>query len=151
MIFDLTKNAYLYENLSPNFAKAFTYLASHDLMTMAPGRYEIDGKNVYLNIQDAALLTAETAKWEAHRSYADIQTDLTGSEIIGVRPADALTETEPYDAEKDIAFFGAGDGGLRVRLTGRDFVVLFPDDAHQPCVTDGDGGAVRKAVFKVRL
>ena len=52
MIYDTLHNARLYEGLGPGFQRAFAYLTSNDLAALAPGRYDIDGNQVYLMIQE---------------------------------------------------------------------------------------------------
>ena len=49
MIFDEKKNLDFYRNLGieGRYAKAVDFLQNTDLEALEPGKYEIDGKNVY--------------------------------------------------------------------------------------------------------
>ena len=52
MIFDEKKNLDFYRNLGieGRYAKAVDFLKNTDLEALEPGKYEIDGKNVYANV-----------------------------------------------------------------------------------------------------
>src|SRR5258708_29551402 len=47
--------------------KAFAFLRDSDLSTMKPGKYVIDGDNVYATITEAPSKTFEQSAWESHR------------------------------------------------------------------------------------
>lgn len=151
MIFDSLKNAGRYACLSENFRRAFEYLTTTDLSTLPAGRYEIDGDNVYLMIQEPTLKPWEEGSWEAHRNYADIQLVLEGCECIGFVCVEDAPVMTPYVPEKDILFYQEMPGSAATVHAG-EMMVLFPSDAHRPCIrVDGGPDAVRKAVVKVRL
>ena len=148
MIRDNLKNAAVYAGVGPRFRKAFEYLQTHDLKN-AEGRIELEGSALYVLPQSPTLKTWETAKWEAHRRYADIQLVLEGEEIIGYAPLDGV-ECDPYAEEKD--FVLCRGEGAAMRYGPGDFAVFFPQDAHKPCVrAKGGPETVKKVVVKVLL
>lgn len=154
MILDTLANAYRYAGLSERFAKAFDYIAAHDLKSMPVGRYAIDGDDVYVMVQCLPLKHWNEGGWEAHQQYADIQLVLEGKELLGVRPAAGMAVTQEYCAENDVAFFDPDAPGMAFPITDNDFLVLFPQDAHRPCIRREEEGAPtesRRAVLKVRL
>lgn len=51
MIIDQLKNASLYYGMSEKLVPAFNYLKNADLSNINPGKYEIDGSNIYALIQ----------------------------------------------------------------------------------------------------
>ena len=51
MIIDSLKNAGLYYGMNSRLKSAFEFLQNTDFEKMEPGRYEIDGANVYAMIQ----------------------------------------------------------------------------------------------------
>ena len=151
MIFDSIKNAGRYASLSENFCRAFEYLANTDLNTVPAGRCEIDGDNVDIMIQDATLKPWREGRWEAHKFYADIQMVISGCERIGYACAEDAPIETPYSPENDLLFYKEIDGNSAILHAG-EMMVLFPSDAHRPCMQPFEGTiAVKKAVVKVRL
>ena len=74
-----------------------------------------------------------------------------GKEWMGVidRTADGCTETTPYDAEKDAAFYEAK--GDLFNFAAGQFVILAPDDVHAPGLAAGEPAKVTKVVVKVAV
>ncbi|MCR8631690.1 YhcH/YjgK/YiaL family protein [Paenibacillus radicis (ex Xue et al. 2023)] len=150
MIIDHINNASLYYGLNGKFAAAFQYLQEHALDGMDPGKYEIQGSELFLMIQSYDTRRQEEGFWEAHRSYIDIQIMLEGTERMGYAYAGHLTTTEDHLDEKDYKVL-EGDGGF-VDVKEHCFVIFYPDDAHMPCLAAAYGSApVKKAVFKVKI
>ena len=75
MIFDEKKNLDFYKNLGieGRYAKAVAFLQNTDLKALEPGKYEIDGKDVYANVTAYTTIPWAEAKYEAHEHYTDIQ------------------------------------------------------------------------------
>ena len=151
MILDSLPNFALYSELSPRFSAAAYFLATNDLSALPEGRIEIDGDDVYANVQDYATHDDAADRYEAHREYADVQVVVSGTERIGIAArTPCLDVVEPYDEKRDIEFVRA-EGGL-VPLRAGQFLVIFPHEAHEPGVHPASGPAnVRKVVVKVRL
>lgn len=152
MIYDKLKNCAQYAGLSPYFKRAFDYLAAADWAALPVGRYDIDGDNVYLLVQEKRLSPWEQGVWEGHRRYADIQMVIEGAELLGVRTTEGLEIARSYDPQKDALLFRPDAEGIALPLEQGDFAVLFPGDAHRPGILQ-PGGAPnsRRAVLKVRL
>ena len=151
MIVDALTNAELYRTVHPRLAAAFDYLAAFDPAT-ADGRHAIDEDRVYAQVQTYGTKPASEKKWESHRRYADVQYVLSGRELIGVAPTEALAGATPYDETKDVINY-AGPAGASATLCveGGQFAVFFRHDGHQPGVAAGESGEVRKVVVKVLL
>ena len=76
-----------YEGYHPRFAKAFAFMRRPDLASLKPGRYEIDGDNMWAMIQEAKLTPfGDVQRTEVHGKYIDIQAPLDGPETIGILP-----------------------------------------------------------------
>lgn len=152
MIYDKLKNCMQYAGVSPYFAKAFAFMMEHDLETLPVGKYEIDGANAYLMVQEMNLKDWEEGVWEGHRNYADIQMAVYGGEILGVRSMEGIAVEKPYNPEKDVEFFDQKAEGSILPLEKGDFAVLFPQDLHRPGIRK-PGGALptRRIVVKVRV
>ena len=52
MVIDKIDNYKLYTSLSERIAKAFAYINKTDLLQIDPGKYEIDGDNIFALIQE---------------------------------------------------------------------------------------------------
>jgi YhcH/YjgK/YiaL family protein len=149
MIIDQLSNASIYSCISENFRKGFDYLRNTDLTALQPGKYEIDGKNVYVIVSEYESKDPVDCRLEAHRIYADIQYLILGNEAIGyANKADQLV-TADYNSEKDIEFFSGETTPMS--LSSGMFAVFFPQDLHQPCRRITNAEMVKKAVIKVAL
>ncbi len=149
MIIDTLDNAGFYENLGPGFAQAFAYLRSGRPATDPVGSHALDGDNLFVNVEAYTSKPIDQGRFEAHRTYADVQYVVTGSERMGYAPLDEVTEAQAYDPETDAAFFTGG--GVMLQVPAGTFAVFMPQDAHMPCIADGDPARVRKVVVKVRV
>src|SRR5262245_49167940 len=104
MILDTLENWHLYRSLGRRFELGFSAL--RDGIGQKPdGKYELDGQNVFAIVQRYQTRPKEKCAWEAHRKYADVQFVLSGAERMGWAPISGLTVRDPYNAEKDVAFF----------------------------------------------
>lgn len=150
MIVDTIKNRNIYSAISPRIKKGLEYLANTDFSKMEPGRYELDGSNLYALVQAYNSLPREQGKWECHRNYVDIQYIAEGVEQIGVNHIDKMHVVTEYNPEKDVAILG-GKGDY-VTLSEGSYGIFFPEDAHQPKVApDNIPGPVKKVVIKVKI
>ena len=150
MIFDKIRNLPLYAPINPEYMeKVVAFFRRVEEEQLPDGKYELDGKNLYVNLGTRETGPDETKKWEAHRLYADIQAVLEGAQRISWCSLADAEVTEPY--KTDIEFFSPKRPGIPCDLFAGDFIMLFPEDLHQPdCVTPGHTYA-RKAVVKWRL
>ena len=115
-----------YENLHPRFAKAFAFMRRANLANLKPGRYEIDGDNMWAMIQEAKLTPfGEIQRTEVHGAYIDIQAPLDGPETIGLLELTPKERADlSFDAAKDYALF---DRKTRaVTFLPGDFGVFVP-------------------------
>lgn len=126
MIFDEKKNLDFYRNLGieGRYAKAVDFLQNTDLEALEPGKYEIDGKNVYANVTAYTTIPWEEAKYEAHEHYTDIQYVIEGSEIMSYAPVHEMTVKVPYNPDKDVVFFENTTPGLRVVTGAGQYLIL---------------------------
>ena len=111
------------------------------------GRYDF-GADCFVNVMHCDT-KAELAPMEAHEKFIDVQTVIAGEEKIYVTPKAPLTVTEPYHAEKDIAFY-AWEHAEAVTYAAGEAVVLYPEEAHLPCRAAGEPMTIKKAVLKIK-
>ncbi|WP_418982580.1 YhcH/YjgK/YiaL family protein [Alistipes sp.] len=148
MILDSLKNAALYYGVGPRMKRAFELIASTDWTKVEPGIHELEGKDIYVNVQERELKTKEAAKLEVHDEYIDIQVLVSGKcESFGWSERCALRQPQgEFNKEKDIRFYDDVPQTYYTLLPGQ-FTVLFPEDGHAPMVGEG---MVRKIIVKVR-
>ena len=152
MITDLIQNANQYACLGERFQKAFAYLQAMDLMALAPGKYEIDGEDVFVMIQEYETRDLSAGKWEAHKKYADIQYVLAGQEQMGYAEIGQMSDCDDQTPAKDMLVYKTDNGaGSFIRHTAGRFSIFFPQDAHMPNIADGAKTQNKKAVVKVLM
>ena len=60
---------------------ALEFLAKPETAELPVGRYELDGDNIFVLIQDQTTAPVENKRAESHRNYIDIQYLFTGKEF----------------------------------------------------------------------
>jgi len=149
MIVDMLEHADFYYALDVGLKAGLEFIKRSDLSNFPDGKHPIIDESVYLTLQRYQTRPASTNSWEAHRRFIDIQLLLEGEEMVGFAPLERLT-VGVYDHDRDLqSLIGTGEF---LRLIPGIFMILFPHDAHQPCITAGTTPiTVRKAVVKVAL
>lgn len=150
MIADLLSNSHLYNKISARIAKGFEYLKNTDFATVSPGKYEIDGTNIFASIAEYNTKDISEGKYEAHKQYIDIQYIVKGEERLYFTPISETSELIAYNSEKDVEFVTAEGGNYIVAPAGT-FLIFFPNDAHMPNITNNAQSAVKKVVVKVKV
>ncbi len=130
--------------------QAFTFLKNHDLKTLPLGKQELDGDSLFVSVDEYMTKEKSDTRYESHRKYIDIQYIIEGEEVMGLSTLDKLEVTEPYNAEKDIAFYSY-DRGEYITATPKNFVVFFPEDAHRPLIKANEISKAKKIVVKIML
>jgi biofilm protein TabA len=128
--------------------KAITFLNNKKLDTLKPGKYMIDGDNVYAMISEGPTKDLDKSAWESHKNYIDLHYVIRGKEKIGVAPVATATVTVPYDASKDIANYSAA-GKFYDAVPG-EFFLFFPTDAHRPGIKVDGVDSDKKLVIKIK-
>ena len=147
MIVDNLKNIDQYAGLSKNFSAAIDYLKSTELDKLAPGRIDIDGKNVFAIVSEKEL-TGKPDAWEVHNRYADIHLIIRGNETIGYFPRIKLEYPIDFGEGSDSAALKNIDGVYHT-LSGGDFMILLPQDVHVPNCPYGERSISKKIMVKV--
>ena len=149
MIFDSLSLWRTYKWPSERFAKGLEFIEALK-PDAAEGRVAIDGDNLFCMVQNYETKPRENQQFEAHLHYADIQVLLAGEESILWAPQHELKAVKPY--EPDAEMYALIPSPTELVLKPGLFCVLFPQDAHAPCITHGaTPSKVRKAVVKVKL
>lgn len=151
MILDTLDQSARYESLNSRLAKAFAFVRAVD-GTQALGRHEIDGDRCFALVQAYETKPEDQALFEAHRKYIDVQFIHSGRETILWAPLSAMREqTMPYSEEKEAALWKLVPDATPLHLSAGQFAILFPQDAHAPCIRWEHAGQVFKVVVKVAV
>ena len=137
---------------SQRFSKAYAFLAQDGPgCSAAHGRNEIDGDDVFANVQEYDTVAASEKQLEAHRGYYDVQFVVSGQELLQYAQLNGLPECQPFDEENDFGLYETPEQCTNVVLRAGDLAVLAPEDAHKPgCTLGSEPCHVRKIVVKVR-
>ena len=149
MITDSLANYKLYSNVHEDFEEVFAHLASLSA-DAEPGKTVLRENQVWANVA-VCQETGDPDKklFEAHRKFIDIHYILAGEEEFGYSNVDRLTTVTPYKEEADCEML---EGEVRsIRLKKGDFCVVFPQDAHIPCMGKAQGQDLVKVVAKIEV
>jgi biofilm protein TabA len=148
MILDSLGSSGHYAALHRSFASAFSFLRMIDPASLEPGKYTIEGDDVYASVSLGPGKKQSEAVLEAHRRYIDIQYVVRGEERMGWRHLkECQGMQKPYDAKADVEFYG-DHPSVWVDVRPGNFVVFFPSDAHAPMIS---ADQILKVVVKVRV
>lgn len=149
MVIDDLSEINKYVSLHPLFEKAFTYLIKTPFEDIEPGKYEIDGDNIFAIVvnESAVPMLTSISEFECHEKYIDIQYLFGGIETIGYKSRSLCIEPRgEYNIEKDVLFFEDAPDFF-FKLHPGQFGIYFPEDVHAPMIGDGN---IRKVVLKVK-
>lgn len=145
------RNFAIYYHKNPrHWDQAFHFLKSANLQELPLGKQELEGEHLFVSVAEYYGKQKPDALYESHKKYIDIQYLIKGEEIMGLTTLDKVTVKEPYNEEKDIAFYDF-EGGDYLKATPENFFLFFPEDVHRPSITTGDSVLVRKIVVKVMV
>ena len=147
MIIDKVENLKNYASVNPLFAKVVAFIEQNDLDTLEPGKHEIEGKDLFVNIQMAKGKTPDEAVIETHDKMIDIQIPISATETFGYTQRDQLPKAE-YNAEKDITKIPGLAADSYVTCQPGMMAIFFPQDGHAPCIAGVP--ELKKAIFKVK-
>ncbi len=147
MIFDDFKNLKKY-GIDPDITDFILNLDKD----IKEGRHEIK-KGAYINIERYQTRKKETLKLEAHKKHIDIQFLIEGKEKVYTTGLEGLVEEVEYSKEKDVVFYKTPNRPLnKSYLIENKFMILYPNDAHAPCIDFYDKSQnVKKGIVKIEI
>jgi YhcH/YjgK/YiaL family protein len=147
----INKRIFIKQNMANESAweSALNFLKKNDLNQLSPGRYELSDDGTYATISEYQTKEADTAQYEAHRKYIDIQYVIDGEEYMEIIPLAFIKEDQNYDPNADIMFFKDQTKGEILYADKTHFFVFFPEDVHKPCLKIDAVKNVRKLVIKI--
>jgi len=147
MIYGTIEKEETYDFLTDRLKKCFAYIKEHSLEAMELGRYELEGDDLYMNLQELETQPLEGKPFEAHRRYLDLHYIVSGAERIDVNFLGRMRQ-ETYHEDRDLAVL-TGEPSGSVLLKKGDFMICWPVDAHRPAGMENAPQRIRKAVFKI--
>lgn len=153
MIYDKLENIGMYKSVHPRFAKVIEWIKSQDLKSLPVQKgTEIDGRNIYFNVDEYTTGSLYKKSYEGHKEYIDFQIVLKGREITEhtlLRGDEE--EVRAYNPEKD-NFKCHSNWDSEMYLEDGNFAIYFPHDLHKPCISVGGKACeMKKIVIKVRV
>lgn len=141
-----------YEKNKALWDKAFLFLKETNLDTIRPGKYLIDGNDVYASVTFNPTKEPDNAKWEYHKNYIDLQMVIEGTEKMGIVPLSMTKaiDTEPFSDKKDVGFVTSSEGEYYEATPGVFFIFL-PTDAHKPSIKVDGCEKDKKIVIKIAM
>jgi biofilm protein TabA len=131
--------------------KAFAYLANTNLDTIAPGKYAIDGDNVFAMVTDGPTKDYDKTGWEAHHKYLDLHLVIRGKERVGVMNPYTAKVTNAYDATKDVENYDVNTKGDYYIEDPSTLYIFFPQNSHRPGIHVDGYDQIKKIVIKIKM
>lgn len=126
------------------------FFETTDTLSLAPGRYELQGDDIYVNVMDMTTHPFEGSHPEVHQNYIDLMYWPEGGERIGMAPYLGTEEIFEDRPENDIILLKSVANESILLATAGCFAVFFPWDAHRPGLILKDTPATsRKCVAKI--
>lgn len=150
MVVDKIENADIYSGIHKKFKLAFDFLKNTDFSKLSPGKYEVDGEEVFALVNEYETKEVDdSTQLEAHKEYIDIQFMSSGSEKIGVAIKFDQLPVKEYNKKDDYHLFN--ENYNFISLKKGMFGIFYPDDLHLPGVKNETIELVKKVVVKVKL
>lgn len=134
--------------------KAINYFKENDLVAKAPGRYELDGDNMILQVLDVETTERCNLRPEVHETYIDVQFLAKGKELIGCYPdmGDNIVDENLLET-RDLIFYKNNENARETLLEMQEgsYAVFYPHDVHIPAIIKDESMTIRKIVMKVKI
>ena len=136
--------------LHPVLQQALTLAIAANPQEKAPGRYTLQGENIFMNVMQFTTQSPEHKKAELHQQYIDIQVLLSGEERILFGMTDSARHCEELHIEDDYQLCSQIADEQAMVLKPGKFVIFMPGEPHKPGCMVGGPGEIKKVVIKVR-
>ncbi|HEJ8429788.1 TPA: YhcH/YjgK/YiaL family protein [Klebsiella oxytoca] len=135
--------------LSPVLLEAVRLAVKAQPQQCEPGRYDLQGDDIYMNVMRFATQPAESKKAELHEKFIDIQILLEGEETIHYGVVDSARECETWHHEEDYRLCSTIADQQQVVLKPGMFAIFLPGEPHKPGVQGAESVEIKKTVIKV--
>lgn len=152
MVLDNVKNSNLYLNLNDKFKAAFDFIDKAASENYDVGKYEINGQELYANIDEYNTKLAVNGKFEGHKKYIDIQYVVSGVEAMKVADIKNMVANPQDNTPNDCTFYEDSELASVIIVEQGNFAIFYPNDIHMPGLALNDAPSkVKKIVVKVKI
>ncbi len=131
---------------------AVEHLKQTDFLKLPVGNYDLQGKDIYVQVFDMTTKPFADTRAEVHRQYIDVQFLCSGREKMGVASETGNNVvSEDLLEQRDLLFYTGMENESTLTMTPGSFAVFFPSDVHRPGCMVEQPETVRKVVIKVRV
>ncbi|GDX07583.1 N-acetylneuraminate anomerase [Buttiauxella sp. A111] len=117
--------------------------------TLSPGRHEIDGDDIFMNVMAFDTAEPQSKRYEQHREYLDVQVLLNGQERIDFGPLGSAIAPDIYHEDDDYLLCDAVSPCQTLHLQPGMFAIFLPGEPHKPGCISETAQTISKAVIKV--
>lgn len=116
-----------------------------------PGKYEIQGDQVFAFVQEFDTIPIENGKIEIHCDFIDVHYVIKGPEVLFYSPVQTLDLIEDFrPASDDLLYTFQPDIAVRISLAPGQFVMFLPKEGHMTRISYcSNPSHVKKVVVKI--
>jgi YhcH/YjgK/YiaL family protein len=131
---------------------AVEHLKTTDFAALSAGNYELQGKDIHVQVIDMNTRPFADTHAEVHRRYIDVQFLVHGCEKIGVASdtGNNLVDRDKL-VEHDLLLYTSMENESTLTMTPGCFAIFLPTDVHRPGCAVDQPLAIRKVVVKVSV
>lgn len=149
MIYDSIGNFKIYP-YGPAWMKAFNFIKSSD-EDSEEKKYDL-GDGIYAVVESYSTKNLESAVFESHQRYVDIQWTISGAEGIYIASSESLEINQEYHFSRDVTFYKTPQNFNNfIRNYPGYFSTFWPNDAHMPKIQIDSFLRVKKGVVKIPI
>lgn len=130
---------------------ALAYLQGLNISKVDIGKKIVVNEYFFYSVQSYTTKIEDECKLKSHRKYIDIQIMVFGSEAIDLTDISRLSIEKAYDEENDVMFWKIPKRLARITLRPKDYIILYPENAHRTAVSAKENENVIKIVGKIKI
>lgn len=139
------------QQLPEAIRKGIRFLEKEDVDALQEGNYELEGKSLFVEIQEKETKFFEETFLESHKKYIDVHVVLKGREAIGYKSMnEPLQIRERYNVDKDLVIYENPEDESTLILNPKELAIFYPTDAHRPGGLVHKKEYLKKAVIKIQ-
>lgn len=116
-----------------------------------PGRYDLEGEHLFMNVMAFETQHPAQKKAEMHEQYIDIQLLLSGEERIQFGVAGSARQCEERHVEEDYQLCHDIDTMQTLHMKPGMYAIFMPGEPHKPGCVVTQGEEIKKVVVKVHI
>lgn len=149
MIFDNIKNIDNYKSF-PVIYRALEEISKFNIQNIPTSTIVYEENILFANPISLTSKPEFECIFEAHQKYLDIHYILEGTEGISTASTYNLDVEQPYDENKDVAFYKGYADGIYYLNPG-NFMICWPSDAHKVAIMKNSPNTIKKIVCKIKV